>query len=344
MSFYNWIRDRIKPHSDYGTIETKAVDSFADEIQLELKAVVRNAITKAIENIEGQYMRSVLDQSYFELDALLIKTLDANTGRETERFLNLHEAIHPSFRKQFFAKVIRAEYKSTRGSQIKVRADLVPEVELVENALDSLTHDEAFVISLKGRPVRFSAVANLAGPYPRTSYKSISIESLNFNGSTSDEILFGTGPIEASNISVRVTIEDKNGKSETHTKLPLVLGRDVNRYLKTSKGTVNGLNVNSTYVSRQQVFIFELFDAVYCLVPLSASLGLKMENGATLQPGTFTIVEADKSMRLLTGASLSSEDETKQQHNRDDFAVITLTAMSTSATYDSATPRPTASV
>ena len=97
--------DFFKGNSSKPNIEqfkTRQTDEFVDSILLELKSVSAQAVKQAIESREARYMKSVLEESYFLLDSLVISPKDREVAKKFEEFLTTHETVDTEFRKKFF--------------------------------------------------------------------------------------------------------------------------------------------------------------------------------------------------------------------------------------------------
>ena len=114
MKFRDLFRAKAS-HNGVEQLNTRELDTFADNVIYELKTLISNAVAEALEEKESRYLRSILEDSFFTLDTLVIKALDAPTYRELEDFLSNHESINPSFRTEFFHQVVQNEYRSSRG-------------------------------------------------------------------------------------------------------------------------------------------------------------------------------------------------------------------------------------
>jgi len=119
MKLKNWF-GRKSEDNGVEHLTTRETDSFANGVLFELKAVVGSAIAQALQDKEGRYMRSILQESQFLLQAVSIKALDRDTARLMEEFMSNHETIESDFRKNFFKQILQPEYRSSGGARVKV--------------------------------------------------------------------------------------------------------------------------------------------------------------------------------------------------------------------------------
>jgi hypothetical protein len=318
-------------------LQTRAMDAFADNVIFELKTLISSAITQALEERESRYMRSILEESFFTLETLVIKAMDAQTSQELESFLSNHESINPQFRTQFFEQVMQREYRSSRGASVRVSPGLTPIIEVNPLSLDTATEDETFILSLKGRRIRFEARAVLNGPIRKTPLVTASTASAP-RGTAMGQV-FGETP---KNMGARIHIrwQDQNGSGEKWVHLPALLGREATASLGRAAGS--SMDIRGTYVSRQQLIIFEALGHIYCFVPEEASLTCSNEQGEVLRPNTLHRLDPSTPLRLLTGVPVNSLTAPSQRDNRADDPLIEVGTGQQATPHADATPRPKA--
>ena len=318
-------------------LQTREMDAFADNVIFELKTVTSSAITKALEERESRYMRSILDESFFSLESLVIKAMDAQTSQELEAFLSNHESINPQFRTQFFGQVLQREYRSTRGASVRVSPHLVPIIEVNPSSLDTATEDETFILSLKGRKVRFDAHAALTGPTRKTTNTPPSTAPVP-KGTAMGQVF---GETQKSNrLRVHITLHDQNGVTEKWVQLPALLGREATSSLGGTTGS--SIDIEGTYVSRRQLVIFEALGHIYCFVPAEASLTCSTERGDVLRPDNLHRLDSANPLQLLTGVPVSTLTPPNQRDNRAEYPRINISTEPQLTPHADATPRPKA--
>jgi len=324
-------------------LPSRDMDSFADNVLFELKTVTTVAITQALEARESNYMRSILDESYFLLESLVIKALDAQAIKDMESFLSNHKAIDPEFRRKFFSKVLQREYRSKRGASVRVDPQLEPIVEFAANAFDDKTDDETFIITLKGRQIRFEAQAVLQGPISKNKPNSANFFASGATQSGLAQAVSSSMKLKAQDAKamIHLTLHDRRGTSEQVTALPITLGREGKRWAQEKGGL--GIDVDATYVSRQQLVIFELLGNVYFFVPSSASLTCTLATSTVLRPDQLYALPSGQSMTLHGGIPVGGNDHapaSRDQHA--DFPVFVLRFVDSGTEHNEATPRPKA--
>ena len=341
MSLGNWWK-QYRGRQTVETLPTRQMDSFADNVLFELKTVTSVAITQALEAREPHYMRSILDESYFALESLIIRTLDAQTVKDMETFLSNHEAIDPDFRRKFFAQVLQREYRSKRGAWVRVDPALDPIVEFDLGALDNKTEDEAFIISLKGRQIRFEAQAVLQGPISKNKPgRSPSVPAGSAQSGLAQAVVAAGKPQgHLVQQRIHVTVHDRRGKTEQLLALPILMGKDGHKYAE-QRGAM-GMDVDATYVSRQQLIVFEVLGNIYCFVPSSASLNCSLDNAVTMRADQQYPLQAGQMLTLLGGIPADGHEIPATRSDHADFPLIELRALNATAQRSDATPRPKA--
>jgi hypothetical protein len=323
------------------TLPTRPMDAFADHVMLELKTVTTLAITQALEARESNYMRSILDESYFLLESLVIKALDGQTIKDMTSFLSNHEAIDPGFRQKFFAQVLQREYRSKRGASVRVDPDLEPILEFSAESLDEKTDDESYVISLKGRKIRFEAQAVLQGPISKNIRQTSSAHSTSQSAPVGGNTIDRQPHLKHAHAPqlLHLTMHDRKGVSEQDVTLPVVLGRDGRRWGRDKGGL--GIDIDATYVSRQQLVIFEVFGDVFFYIPASASLTCALES-RVLKPNHLHALTKGQTVRLQGGIPVDSNDHPAGLNQYDDFPVFTFRLAESGHEHNDSTPRPRA--
>ena len=340
-------------------LNTRGTDSFANGALFEIKAVVSSAIAQALQDKEGRYMRSILQESHFLLQSVSIRALDGETARLMEDFIAAHESIQADFRQHFFRQVLQSEYRSSGGARVKVPADLVPVIELDQQTLEPQTEDESFILSLKGRRVRFEARAVLEGPVrsvapsPVTTPASAPPPSAasTFGRAASSSASVGSaarapvaaspaGPHAGHATMVEVTVHDRGGRRTRLLPLPVLVGRDVSQ--AAAEAGMAGVEVDATFVSRRQLLLFELMGQVYGFVPRSASLTLSTADQQVWRADVLQAIHPGQSLRLTGGVPMDTLTPPASREASSDYPVIELQLGQSAPAHEQATPRPRA--
>ena len=321
-------------------IPLKTMDTFADTVLIELKTATTESILSAIADKEPLYMRSILDDSYFVVDSLVIRPLDLTIFKEIENFFSNHEAISPDFRTQFFSQIIQQEYRSRRGGLAKVQPSLKPVFEFTPSRLDGETQDESFALSLKGRRNRFEVSVTLKGPIGHRKRESDTFINTAFGSASegSDEARF-TQDRKLRMHHARIIAKDKRGITEKILALPIIIGREAAKI--GSLGDRSAFDVDGKFVSRHQLTIFELLGSIYYLIPSSASLTLT--NGEkVLRPNYLHRLESGEIHTLVCGVATDAENFRGERTNRGEYPEISIQAIFPESVPHRETPRPTA--
>jgi hypothetical protein len=340
MKFRDLFRAKAS-HNGVEQLNTRELDTFADNVIYELKTLISNAVAEALEEKESRYLRSILEDSFFTLDTLVIKALDAPTYRELEDFLSNHESINPSFRTEFFHQVVQNEYRSSRGASVRTASELRPIFEVNPQLLDSETEDESFILSLKGRKVRFQVRAVLSGPTRRMPTPvAPSAPSQTAPIARSVKGAHATTQLHTSDHHVHITWHDRHGTQQKTVALPALLGREMANHQENNPP----LNVElaGTYVSRRQLVVFENFGQIFCYVPSDASLTCSTDTGHVLPPDTLHRLEADRTLKLITGVPMDTLVIPLQRESVSDYPRIDIQLTQSPPPHDDATPRPRA--
>jgi hypothetical protein len=293
--------------------------------------VASAAVTKAVEAVEGRFLKSVINESYFSLDALFFRALDAETMRRLQEILDSHESYREGFRASFLREVVQSEYRSNRGSTVIPAPDLCPEVELAQTSLDQPTADESYLLTLKGRRSRFEATAVIGGPWPRSARPSLAEK-----GPPSSGLLRSTAE---SGASVALRVHDRGGDRSFEVPLPLVIGR-------VQAGTGSGsrdarVDIDATYISRRQLMVFELMGQVYMFVPSEASLTCRSDQFGTMQRDRIYRLPSRGSVSLIAGIPEGDKSGVHPSEDPSDYPRMTV-ALSTVSEPEEGTPRPRA--
>jgi hypothetical protein len=331
------------------TLKTRHTDEFADSVLLELKSVATDAVKRALEARETRYMKTVLDDSYFVLDSLVITPNDREVAQKFDDFLTTHEAVDPQFRRQFFQQVIQREYRSSRGSSVRVPAEFEATVQLGKDSLETLTSEEGFQISLKGRRISFTVEASLSGPLKREASagrvgKALSAQPTATTTATREPAAAFSSRANDSpqhgNHKVEIQLTDARGSSQHTLVLPALIGREPGPMCE--QFGLSPLRVQSTYVSRQQLVLLDVMGRVYYFLPDSASLSCVRADGLVLEKLQLYPLDTHTATVLRSGIPPEGADASHLQGGHTDYAVIQISLASGERPIHEGTPRPRA--
>jgi len=342
--------DFLKSNGSKPNIEqfkTRQTDEFVDSILLELKSVSAQAVKQAIEARETKYMKSVLEESYFLLDSLVISPKDREVAKKFEEFLSTHESVDTEFRKKFFQQIIQREYRSSRGSSVRVPIDFEATVQLGTDSLESLTSEEGFQIALKGRRISFEVVASLSGPFKREITSSRFGKAISTPSTTENQAFSQTDISTRSNSKnthsetmVEIQVNDALGNRKELLKLPALIGRDPTPF--SNQFGLSSFKVSSTYVSRCQLVILEIMGQVYYYLPDNASLSCMRDDDLILEKLKLYPLKHKVATSLRTGIASEVTNPVNFQGSHADYASIQLFLQDASPQNHEDTPRPKA--
>jgi hypothetical protein len=318
-------------------LKTRFTDAFADSIQLELKSVATEAIKQALEERENKYMKSILDESYFLLESLLITPKDREVAQRFEEFLTTHESVDTHFSKNFFEKIIQREYRSVRGGSVRVATDFAPTMQLGQASMENMTSEEGFQITLKGRRIMFEAQASLSGPFKKDAPTPLRTPHLAHPNQASSAV----HPVHTTSPLVHFKIHDGNGMNTQSLQLPVLIGRDIG----TSElhAGWQDLRIASTFVSRHQLVLLEILGDCFFYVPEQASLTCMRSDGSILQKMKLYKLAAQGKELLSLGVDPSlSQTQRPPRGVASEYAEIELSLESLSLPASAGTPRPRA--
>lgn len=289
MKFLDLFKPSSETHASKRLLKTRPTDDFADSVLLELKSIASEAIKFALEESEGKYMKSILDESYFMLNSLIITPKDREIAKRFDEFMITHESVDSNFRQHFFQQVLQREYRSVRGGTVRVPLDFIVTIQLGQTSLESMTHDEEFQISLKGRRIQFEAQASLTGPLKKeapTLQGTSTFTEPELKAATAVPTMtpmpHASAGLAMMERQLQVKLLDANGASMHTLNLPATVGRDVHATDQNLTGW-HTLQVSATYVSRQQLAIIELQGECYFYVPEAATLTCMRADGTVLK-------------------------------------------------------------
>ena len=139
---------------------------------------------------------------------------------------------------------------------------------------------------------------------------------------------------------IHVTVHDRRGKTEQLLTLPIVLGKDGHTHALQKGGF--GMDVDATYVSRQQLLVFEALGDIYCFVPASASLTCTMGNTHPMRPQQLYPLQAGQMLSLLGGVPVDGQEAPPERTDHADFPLIELRTLAATSERSHTTPRPKA--
>ena len=310
-------------------ISLNNTDNFADTLLVELKASSTSAITNAINKIEGKYLKSVLEESYFPLQSLTFVPNDVEVARTLEEFFRVHEDINPDFRKVFCKSFLQKEYFSDRGAKVIIDDEFVPNFKIDVSSLEERSEDEKYLISIKGRKILFSSHANLGNPK-----KNFTKSNSRVNNNGNSEIK------EIKNkVVVKLLISDKDGHRSENVTLPTLIGKNPDD--ACIDFGITPIYIKAKYVSRHQIFIYSILDKMFYFVPDEATLTCRSGEGNILEHGRNYSIKVSGE-RLYLGVPPENARPLNANVDPAEFPVLEIQPFSHAGKANSdKTPRPT---
>ncbi|MDA9689043.1 hypothetical protein N9V13_01320 [Betaproteobacteria bacterium] len=324
---FNWFKKIFVSYEKI--LSSNNTDNFADTLLVELKASSTSAITNAVNKIEGKYMKSVLEESYFPLQSLTFVPNDIEVARTLEEFFRVHEDINPDFRKVFCKSFLQKEYFSDRGAKVIIDDEFVPIFKIDVSSLEEKSEDEKYLISIRGRKILFSSHANLGNP--KKSYRK-GDSHLNINAKSELNKI-------KNEVVVKLLISDKDGHRSEDVTLPTLIGKNPDN--ACIDFGITPIYIRAKYVSRHQIFIYSILDKMFYIVPDEATLTCRNGEGEILEHGkNYSIKRSGE--RLYLGVPPENSRPLTANVNPAEFPVLEIQPFSHEgrAVADK-TPRPT---
>jgi len=310
-------------------LPSKNTDNFADALLVELKASSTSAITNAVNKIEGKYMKSVLEESYFPLQSLTFVPNDIEVARSLEEFFRVHEDINPDFRKVFCKSFLQKEYFSDRGAKVIIDDDFVPIFKIDVSSLEERSEDEKYLISIKGRKILFSSHANLGNPKKKFTKGD---SRVNLDGNSELKQM-------KNKVVVRLLISDKDGHRSENVTLPTLIGKNPDD--ACIDFGITPIYIRAKYVSRHQIFIYSILDKMFYFVPDEATLTCRSREGDILEHGKNYSIKVSGE-RLYLGVPPETASPLNANVDPSEFPVLEIQPFSHEGKANSdKTPRPT---
>jgi hypothetical protein len=133
---------------------------------------------------------------------------------------------------------------------------------------------------------------------------------------------------------LQVKLLDSNGVSYHSLAIPALIGRDP--ISMSQKFNCSFLKIDATYVSRSQLYVFEMLGEVCYVIPGQSSLICMTPDGTTRLKKVIYPLESRGSEVLNLGVSLDYQATSPPQGPSSDYAIIELSVLSNPED----TPRP----
>jgi hypothetical protein len=344
---------------------TGSADHLADEIGLELKGIVSQAVLASLEDKESHYLSSILEKSVFLIDSVVITPQDKEAAGALEKFLRLHTEIDPGFKTQFFRSILEKEYRSERGATVLVAPDMQPSVQFNEASLETPSDEESFQITLRGRRLSYTAAVSLKGPVAKTSpapqaaYQAAAQASTAVGGNpepfigAASQMKAGSpttaaGPTPSmathegyAHETLVIRIQDEKGEREIRVQSPLLIGRE--SPATHELGALQFVALHGTYVSRRHLVVISVGEDTYFFLHDAATLSCLTSSGQVLRPGSLYTIARHAEVHLTFGVTADAKTTAADTRRAAEFPMVEISRVGGERRGPSqATPRPKA--
>ncbi len=336
MSIFNKLKYIFSSDNSVKQDNYPITDSFADNLILEFRNAVNDAVLSELDKYQEKYLSNILRQSHFPIVAISIVPADHEIAKSVDEFFRIHSELDMDFEKNFFTKHLQTEYRTPKGAKAIFAENVSFSIQPSHLGTDTLTGDEAYQINLRGNRKKFTALIELGKITAdqissiKSNIKIIEAKPNDFSIETnkSNNVLKN----DESKTKISVQIKDKDGYRELLTTLPVILGRESGNSKMPNQQKIV---INSTYVSRNQFVIFEINETVYGFVPQEAKLTAVLGRRGTLRP--LSLVEIDKNgLQMTFGQPIDSAVNIVNADNPELYPSMTVRICSDAA-HDSVT-------
>jgi hypothetical protein len=273
------------------------LDSFADNLAIELRQIASDSVIAELEKLEKKYLSRILKNSHVPILSITFVPLDRLAATQIDEFMRVHSEVDEQFKEKFLRQILQSEYRTSRNCKALLAENFSANFQLDGKSLDEPTSDEEFQISLRGKRIRFSAIVDFAPlradkiMVPRQAESSSEHHDHHPRPgkANSNATSPGTGA------QIEILIDDAKSARILLAQLPCLIGRESS----ASVSTLHKVELFGTYISRNQLCLFSLDNKVYAFVPDEATLLPEVNKSFVLQKLTLeTLGETEKSFRF----------------------------------------------
>jgi hypothetical protein len=305
-----------------GTNLEDNLDSFADQLAIELKQVASDSIIAQLKIIERKYLSRILKNSHVPILSITFIPQDRATAIQCDEFMRLHEEVDAQFKENFLKQLIQSEYRTTKNCKALLAKNFSINFQFENISTDQPTNDEEFQISLRGKRIRFSAIVDFAqlrsddiNEYKQEDKIPNTIFQQSFENNS-----FQNSLVTVSSPQIEIIIEDSQSVRTKIVDLPCMIGRASSSSIESSELKVD---IFGTYISRNQLYIFYLDKKVYAFIPDEASLLANVNDHFILQKLSLTLIDSElKSFRF--GQTIEGKVEFDDSTSSDDYPKVKI--------------------
>ena len=294
MTFFSKLKKTLFETNNSSDEENLSVETFADNFILEIRRAVHEEIVLELKKNEGRFLSKILKNSYFPIESISLIPFDHEVALKANEFFRAHSELNTDFEKDFLVNNLPIEYRSSKGARALITKNTLLTIKPSRLGTDIPTQDESYQITIRGKKKLFTAEISIGSIIDDSKKSALSStatsQSLNQVIPQLNEVF--SGDLRK---KISITIEDKNGKSELNLELPLIIGRS---NPEENYGEYQKINIESTYISRNQFVIIDILGTIYGFIPSEAKLTAVSGRRGTLRP--LSLIKIDSQGLFLT--------------------------------------------
>lgn len=329
MSIINKIKDLLSSSDQQSPEREDTTDSFADGLILEFRRAVNEAVINELEKCQEKYLSNILRNSYFPIEAISLIPSDHETALITEEFFRVHSELDTDFEKSFFSDNLPKEYRTHKGAKALLKHQVLFTIQPSKLGIDNPTEDESYQITIRGNRKKFTAVIELGRITTDTPPVNSNLQKptishsepvLNFDNKNPELSETVSAKNSSARTKIYITIKDKNGERQLDANLPVVLGRASHL---DNDPHYEKINIDSTYISRNQFVIFDVYGTVYGFIPKEAKLTAISGRRGTIRPLSLVEIETN-GFHMTFGQPLDTAMTVVNPENASLYPSITI--------------------
>jgi hypothetical protein len=305
-----------------GTNFEDNLDSFADQLAIELKQVASDSIITELKIIERKYLSRILKNSHVPILSITFIPQDRATAIQCDEFMRLHEEVDAQFKENFLKQLIQSEYRTAKNCKALLADNFSINFQFENISNEQPTNDEEFQISLRGKKIRFTAIVDFAqlksddfDEYKQQDKFLHNTFQQPFQNNSFQNLLTSN-----SESQVEIIIEDSQSARTKIVSLPCLIGRASSSSIESPELKVD---IFGTYISRNQLYIFCLDKKIYAFIPEEASLLANVNDHIVLHKLTLTPIDSElKSFRF--GQTIEGKVKFDDYTRSDDYPRVKI--------------------
>jgi hypothetical protein len=325
MSIINKLINAFKA-TDTSINISPTTDSFADNLILEFRRAVNETVMTELEKCQEKYLSNILRHSHFPVEAISIVPCDHEIAKSLDEFFRIHAELDKNFEQNFFTSNLPKEYRTSKGAKAILKPGITFSILPSKLGIDNPTPDEKYQINLRGNRKKFISLIEL-GKITADEIDNPEISSVTKSKyMASDESILPTPESititseKTSKTKIFIQLRDKHGEHLVTATLPVILGRTSQL---DSDSLYEKINIDSTYISRNQFVIIEVQGTVYGFIPKEAKLTAIIGRRGTLRPLSLIEIET-QGLYMVFGQPLDTANTIVNPENPDLYPSVTI--------------------